>query len=179
MLDHGLHERVLPDYIHVGQITRPHGLHGDVRVQPMTEDPDRFQVLERIFLSHDDMDRVPFHVTDVKNGHKFVILHLEGIDSIEDAEKWRNAWVQIPRQECPPLPEGRHYYFELVDMTVVTTDGRIVGQVDDIQSYPAHDIFVVRTDDHQYLIPNVPSIVVKIDVENGKMVIDPIDGLLE
>jgi 16S rRNA processing protein RimM len=169
----------LPDYVDIGQITRPHGIKGDLRVRPLTDDPNRYHLLKRIFLSHDDVNRFPFQVTSVKIGRQVIILHLQGIDSCDKAESWRKALVQIPRTECLPLPQGQHYHFELIGLEVVTVTGEKIGHITSIESYPANDIFVVHKDDREFLIPYITDIVKKIDIENGILIVNPIEGLLD
>jgi len=168
----------LPDLIDIGQITRTHGIHGDVCVRPLTDKPDRFKLLQRVFLNRDGEPN-PFNIESVKIAGRFVLLHVHGIDSIEQAQQWRNAYVQIPREDCVPLPQGQYYYFEVMNLTVLTTAGEKIGHIEDIQSYPAHDIYVVRNDDREYLIPAVPEIIKKIDILQGTMVIQAIEGLLD
>jgi 16S rRNA processing protein RimM len=169
----------LPDYIDIGQISRPHGIKGSLRVQPLTDDPNRYRQLRRVFLSHDDVNRFPFHITSVKISQRLIILHLQGIDSYDEAELWRKAFVQIPREECLPLPQGQHYHFEIIGLAVVTTTGETIGHIVNIESYPANDVFVVQKNDREYLIPYITDVVKKIDTENGIVMIEPIEGLLD
>ncbi len=171
--------RQLPDYIIIGQITRPHGVRGEVKVMPHTDRPERFKPLKRVYLTADEKNRTAYGIQGVRIGPRFVIVKLESVDTPEQAELIKKAYIEIPRRECLPLREGKYYFFELVGLTVATKRGEIIGTVKDILDYPAHDIYVVDGGEKDYLIPDVPGIIDKIDTDSGEMIIDPLDGLLD
>ena len=178
MTDSDEHHSRLPDYVVIGQILRPHGVAGKMRVEPITDDPNRFYLLKRVFLSKDGLSREQAKMTGVPVGPRFVIVALESIDSREQAEKYRDFYVEIPRQECLPLPEGRHYIFEFIGLQVYTNSGAFVGEISDALLLPANDVFVVTCNDREYLIPDVPEIVEEKKPSSGKIIINPIEGLL-
>lgn len=168
------------DFVVIGQIHRPHGVHGKLRVEPLTDEPERFKRLDRVFIRFQDERRSPFKVQQVQIANNYIILSLEGVSSRDEAERFRKAYIEIPRQECLPLPEGAYYYFELINLDVVTREGRRIGKVADIVSYPANDVFVVKSDNEQeYLIPDIPDVIDKIDMEQHRIIINPIEGLLD
>jgi len=163
----------------VGRITRPHGVRGTLRIAPMTDHPERFRQLKQIWLSHSETERTPFSITRVQMQPDAVLVTLAGIDDRDAAEQWRAAWVEIPGTEVLPLPEGKHYLFEIIGVQVVTEDGVALGQVVDILRNPAHDVYVVRGEEREYLIPAVPEFIRQIDSETGLMIVHVVDGLLE
>ena len=171
--------RKLPDYIVIGQVTKPHGVRGALRIEPMTNDPMRFRRLHSVSLSFDDDERTAFDIAGVEVANQYVILSLKDLEDRDEAEKWRRAYVEIPRSECLPLPEGEYYYFELIDLLVMTSEGTEIGWLEDVLVLPAHDVYVVRAGEKEFLIPAVPEVIEKIDLDAGTMTIRPIPGLLD
>ncbi len=163
----------------IGQVRRPHGIRGALRVAPMTDDPERYHLLKRIWLNHGDDQRTPFIISRVQLLPDGVVISLEGISDRNAAENWRQAWVEIPGDEVLPLTEGRHYLFEIIGVQVVTEEGVALGEVVDILRNPAHDVYVVRGEEREYLIPAVPEFIRQIDSETGLMIIHVVDGLLD
>jgi len=168
------------EWVTIGKVTAPHGVRGEVRVYPLTEFPDRFFDLARVFLCRGE-GRSERRVSRVKGlARGLFLLKLEGIDTRDEAERWRGAEVQVPRAEAVPLPPGRYYVFELVGARVVTKDGAPVGRLEDVLATAANDVFVVRSEEgREILVPAVRHVVLSIDPEEGTIVIDPIPGLLE
>lgn len=164
----------------IGAVTAPHGVRGEVRVLPLTDFPDRFFDLKRVFLLT-GRSRTEYRVQGVKGLTRgLFLLKLEGIERREDAERLRRAEVQVPRSEAVPLPPGMFYVFDLVGARVVTTGGEELGRLKDVLPNPANDVYVVeREDGREILIPGVRHIVLSIDAENGEIVVDPPLGLVE
>jgi len=147
---------------------------------PMTDDPRRFDLLERVFWGGEDAPTESLMVEQVQYAGKFVILRFKDISSCEQAERFRNGYLQIPRDEALALPEGTHYYFELMGLKVYTDKDLYIGTVSDVQSFPANDLFVIHDDNgKEFLVPDVPTFIREIDLEAKKMVITPIEGLLD
>ncbi|HNY91639.1 MAG: Ribosome maturation factor RimM [bacterium ADurb.Bin431] len=168
-----------PDFVVIGQVRRPHGIRGALRVAPLTDDPERYHLLKRVWLNHGDDERTPFTLAQVQLIPDGIILSLDGISDRNAAETWRQAWVEIPGEEVLPLAEGRHYIFEIIGVQVVTEEGVALGEVVDILRNPAHDVYVVRGDEREYLIPAVPEFIRQIDSETGLMIVHVVDGLLD
>jgi len=168
------------EWVTIGKITAPHGVRGEVRVLPLTEFPDRFRDLKRVYLSLGDRRR-ECTVDGVKSLPRgLFLLKLEGVDSRDEADRWRGADVQVPRSEAVPLPPGRYYVFELVGARVVTKEGALLGRLRDVITTAANDVYVVSGEDgREILIPAVKHVVLSIDVGEGVVVVDPPPGLLE
>ncbi len=145
----------------------------------MTDDPGRFHKLKQVWFSRDETTRTPFTIVRVQLQPDGVLLTVAGIDDRNMAEAWREAWVEIPGSEVMPLPEGKHYLFEIIGVQVVTEEGTALGQVVDILRNPAHDVYVVRGEEREFLIPAVPEFIRQIDSETGLMIIHVVDGLLD
>ena len=171
--------RELSDFVAIGQILKPHGVKGALRVRPFTDDAERFSLMNRIYLTHNEVTRTAFTVCRTKPSNRFIILSLKEINSVESAEEWREAFIEIPRSECPPLTEGVHYYFELIGLIVYSNRGDRIGELVDVYTTAASDIYVIRNQNREILIPAVPEFIERIDVDEGVMIIRPIDGLLD
>jgi 16S rRNA processing protein RimM len=164
----------------IGRITRPHGVRGEVRVQPRTDDPERFGWLERVYIG--DAEPVAMTVERVRFHQDAVILKLGGCDSRDDAEGLRRQWILIPADEAVPLEEGELFLYQLVDMDVVTHEGEALGTVEEVLQTGANDVLIVRTADEpsrQVLLPDIPDVVLKVDVKAGRIVVRIPPGLLE
>lgn len=168
-----------PDFVVIGQVRRPHGIRGALRVAVMSDDPGRFDLLKEIWLNPGDDGRTRFTLTRVQVVPDGVILSVDGIGDRTAAESWRQAWVEIPGDQILPLPEGKHYLFELIGLKVVSEEGEPLGEVIEVMRNPAHDLYVVRGARRDHLIPAVPEFIRRIDSEKGIMVVHLVDGLLD
>jgi len=171
-------DRPKPDLIRIGQVTAPHGVRGAVRVFPVSDFPERFTTLRRVLLGD------PPHLVGVRfRGFvkNLVILEFDGIADRNQAEALRGQNLMVPRSEVHPLPEGYYYDFDLIGVDVVDTQGTLLGRLVDVDhNSPVHDLYVVETGPgKRSLVPAVRQFVKEIDLAAGRMVVDPIPGLLE
>ena len=167
--------------IAIGYIKGPHGVRGHVRVQPLTDFPDRFVAgLEVIITSAGDEGGRTCIVEDVTTSKGCPAVKLSGVETRDDAERLRGGYLKIPRAEVPPLPEGRFYVFDIVGLDVSTTDGRLLGKVSDVLHTGANDVYVVKPagGGRDILIPAIKSVVTLIDLRSRRMVIEPLEGLV-
>jgi 16S rRNA processing protein RimM len=169
----------MPEYVTIGQIKKPHGVKGSLKVEPLTNDPSRFKLLDKIYLTFDEKVRKKFSIVQAQIGPQFVYLTLDQITNRDEAEKFRSAYIEIPQDESLPLLQNEHYNFELVGFLVKTNDGKEIGTLKEVQSYPAHDMYIVKTGSKEILIPAVPEIVVAVKADTKEIIIDPIEGLLD
>lgn len=168
------------DLVVIGEVTRPHGLRGELRVVPHTDRPERFEGLAECLLWDPASDaRTRHRIAGVRRQGEAVLLSLAGCDSPEGARALVGRLVALPRSQALPPPPGHVYPWQLVGCQVVTEDGAVVGKVSGIEPSPAHDLWVVRGAAREHLIPAVPEIVQEVDVEARRVVIRPPEGLLE
>jgi 16S rRNA processing protein RimM len=164
----------------IGEILRPHGLRGEVRVAPLTDRPERFATLARCIVWEPTGDvREPRRLTGARRHGGAVVLALEGCESAEEAAALAGRLIAVPEAEALPPGPGRFYPWQLEGARVTTEDGRQVGRVVRIDPGPAQDLWVVEGDGREHLVPAVPEIVVDVDVRAGRVVIRPPEGLLE
>lgn len=157
-------------------MVKPHGLNGEVWVDLNTDFPERlpdWPALEMVGAGGPSRARVEY-VKGIVGGR--CIVKLEGVNDRDQAEAIRNQILRIERPEIPPPPEGAYYDFQIIGLSVVTTDGRNVGRVEEILRTGANDVYKTDTG---VLIPAVDSIVREIDLEQGRIVIEPMEGLLD
>jgi len=162
-----------PEFLVVGHILAPHGIKGELKIRVMTDFPDRFLPGNTLYI-----DSRPLEIDSSRPHKQHLLIKLAGIATREDAEKLGGRDLTIPRSEIRALSNGEYYAFELIDLEVVTTDGNHVGRIIDLITTASNDVYVVQGPRGEVLIPAIENVVKSIDIENGKMVIEAIEGLL-
>ncbi|HXA98419.1 MAG TPA: ribosome maturation factor RimM [Candidatus Dormibacteraeota bacterium] len=164
----------------IGEVLRPYGLRGEVKVRPLTDRPrERFEGLERCTLWEPDQDRrEPCRIASSRFDGETAFIRMEGVDSPEEARRFQGRLLAVGRNEVLPLGEGQFYPWQLEGAVVQTRDGRPVGHFVRVES-GAQDLWVVDDGTRQRLIPAVAEIVVEVSVADRRIVIDPPEGLLE
>ena len=164
-------------YLELGQIVNVKGLKGEIKVNPFTENINRFETLNKILIKQKneikeyEIEKVTYHKNQV-------ILKLKGIDTIEAAETLRNYYILINRKDLEPLEPGKYYIADLIGLEVYTEDGIVLGKVDDIYNTGSNDIYVVKDElGKQKLLPGIPDVIKKVDLENSKIIVNLIEGL--
>ena len=164
-------------YLELGQIVNVKGLKGEVKVNPFTENIDRFEELKTVLIKFKNENK-EFEIEKVGYHKNQVILKFKGINTIEEAEKLRNSYILINRNDLEPLEEGVYYITDLLGLEVYTEDGTLLGKVDDIYNTGSNDIYVVKDDlGKQKLLPGIPEVLKNVDLEHGK-IIHLIPGLI-
>jgi 16S rRNA processing protein RimM len=164
----------------IGQILRPRGLRGELRVMPLTDDPARFEGLATCVVWDVARDaREIRRITAARQQGGAVVLALAGCDSAVAARALAGRLIAVPEDEARPPGPGRFYPWQLAGCRVTTEDGREVGRVIGIERSPAHDLWVVADGAREYLVPAVPEIVVEVDLAGRRVVIRPPEGLLD
>ena len=165
----------MENYLEIGQIVNTHGLRGGLKVMPWCDDPEIFDELAYVVI-----DGIEFDIEKSRMQKNMVLLKLEGIDHINDAEKYRNKVLTIPREELGELPEGTYYICDLLGCSVETVDGKNLGKVCDIIKTGSNDVYVVEDDNKkQVLIPVIDEVVKSVDIEGKQIIIEPLKGLID
>ncbi|MFQ5898954.1 MAG: ribosome maturation factor RimM [Candidatus Methylomirabilia bacterium] len=171
---------MIGDLVPIGEVLKPRGLRGEVKVRPLVEDRAQFERLGSCFLVGSDATRAePRRVESVRSDGGAVVLKLERCESVEDAQPLVGRLVAVPAAQLSPLPPGQFYAHALVGSRVVTTGGVVVGTFLAVEPGPAQDLWVVRDEGREHLIPAVVEIVVKVDMATRTIVIRPPEGLLD
>jgi 16S rRNA processing protein RimM len=164
----------------IGEIARPHGLRGEVRVTPLTDRPERFERVTTCVLWDATRDeREPGRITTARRQGDALLVAFAGYTSVEAARGLVGRLIAVPRAEALPPPAGSFYPWQLAGAQVVTETGEVVGRLAGIEPSPAHDLWVVEREGREHLIPAVPEIVLDVDVAAARVVIRPPDGLLD
>lgn len=167
--------------VSVGRILKPHGVRGEVKVAPMTDDLARFKRLGRVFCELSSGERLTLNVESSRTaGADTVLLRFKEYATPEAADVLRNALIQVPRSESPPLPQGKVYFADMVGLTAKNQmTGDLLGTVTAIVSAGNDLLEIKQPDGSELLIPWVDAFVSRIDMEAREIWITPLPGLLE
>ncbi|SFE39520.1 ribosome maturation factor RimM [Alteribacillus iranensis] len=170
------------EWFNVGKIINTHGVRGELKILPITDFvDDRFQNGNELFLFHETKkDRVKVTIERSRSHKQFLLLTVTEINTLEEAETWKGGILQIPETALTPLEEGEYYYHEIIGCTVYTEEEKPLGEVDDILSPGANDVWVVKPfhGEKEILIPYIKEVVKEIDVEKKRISIQLMEGLL-
>ena len=165
------------EFLRIGVVTSPHGVRGEVRVYPTTDEISRFSEVGTLLLEKEGV-RSLRTIESVKRLKGMVALKLEGIDSVEEAEKIRNADLLIRRDQSSPLKEGQYFIGDLLDLQAFREDGSLAGKVEDVLETGANFVLVIRKPDGgELLLPVIPDCILSADPEAGTMKIHVLPGL--
>ncbi len=154
----------MEDYILIGEIVKTRGLKGELKVRPLTDVIGQFESSDRLYLAV-DKSMTPFDVVSAGIYKNSVYLSLQGIDSIEDAEKLIGCDIYITPEQRIPLSDDIYYFDSLQGSEVVSETGESIGKLTDVYHLPASDILVIDREGAETLIPFVEALVTKIDPE--------------
>lgn len=170
-----------PSYIIVGQVRRPHGIRGEVRIEILTDYPERLVQHEYLCFAHPQSpDDVACYPLESVRPHKGILLvKLAGVDDRDEAEELRGMLVQVPLEDAVPLEEGEYYYFQLIGMNVKTETGEWLGRVAEVIEGGAHDVYIIHGPQGEILLPAIEDVILKLDLEAREMVVHLLPGMLE
>ena len=164
--------------LQVGVISSTHGIRGEVKVFPTTDDPDRFRKLKQVILDT-GREQKSLEIEGVKFFKQFVILKFKDIDNINDIEKYKGKSLFVTRENAQPLGEDEYYIADLIGMEVYLEDGSHFGTLKDVMETGANDVYIIKTEEgKEVLIPAIYECILDVDVEAGKMEIHLLDGLV-
>lgn len=166
------------EYFEIGQIVNHFGIKGMVKVNPFTDDISKFEELKTILLEQ-NKKLTEIQIEEVKYSKNQVLLKLKGIDTVEEAEKYRGCYLKIARKDAKKLPKDTYFIADLIGTTVYTEEGVLLGKVQDIYNSGASDIYVVKDDNgKQILLPAINEVIKDIDIEQEKITVHLIKGLI-
>lgn len=158
-------------------ITTTHGIRGEVKVYPTTDDAHRFDYLESVLLDT-GKELCELEIQRVKYFKQFVILKFRDVDNINDIEPYKGKSLYVTRDFAVPLEENEYYIADLIDMDVFLEDGSLFGTLKDVMETGANDVYVIHpTDKKEVLVPAIKDCVKEVDVEQNKMIIHLLKGL--
>ena len=164
----------MEDLLQVGVITSTHGIRGEVKVFPTTDDAARFKKLKNVILDN-GKERRDLEITSVKFFKNQVILKFKGIN---DVEKYKKAPLFVTRENAVPLEENEYFIADLIGLSVISDEGEELGVIDDVLQTGANDVYVVKkAGANDLLIPAIKDCILDVDVENGMMKVHLLAGL--
>ena len=168
----------MEEYFEIGQIVNTSGLKGVIKVKPFTDDITKFNNLKTIYILI-KKELKEFKIEQVRTNKNMVFLKLEGIDTIEEAENFRNLYLRVKRSKNEKLEEGTYYVVDILGCVVYTDEQKELGKVSDVFSTGSNDIYVVKDEmGKQILLPAIKDVVKKVDVKNKKITVHLLEGLI-
>ena len=170
-----------PRYLMLGEILRPHGVRGELRMRILTDYPERIPQLDHVFVAESIDAAAPkiYKIEHMRMHKEYGLLKLKGIDSREQADLLRQLVVMVAIEDAIPLEEGEFYLYQLIGLTVRTAEGTTLGTITDILETGANDVYIVDSDTYgELLIPVTEETILETSIEQGTVVVSLPDGLL-
>ena len=164
-----------PVHLVIGFLRRPHGVNGEIVMDIHTDFPDRIKSGKKILIGEKHQP----HTLDTVRPHADgLLVSLRGVNTPEDAGKFRNQWVYVKASEVPPLPEGQHYKYEMIGLDVIDDNGTSLGKLVEILETGANDVYIVRDDSgKEILLPAIPAVILNLDMDQRTLKVHLLEGL--
>ena len=164
-------------YLKIGQIVNTFGIKGMVKIKPFTDDIRRFDRLKKVYIKKNNVEE--YEIEEVKYHKDMVLIKFKGVENPEQANLLRNYYLLVNREEEEPLEEGRYYIVDMIGIEVYTDEGKLLGILDDIFNTGSNDVYVVKDElGKQTLLPAIKEVIKSVDIENKKMIVHLIPGLV-
>ncbi|MBS4207647.1 ribosome maturation factor RimM [Bacillus sp. FJAT-50079] len=172
----------MANWFNVGKIVNTHGIHGEVRVISKTDFPEeRYAVGNQLMLFlQGKQEPIALTVRSYRRHKNFDLLMFEGYTNINMVESWKNSILKVSAEQLGELPSGEYYFHEIIGCDVITNDNRYIGVVKEILTPGANDVWVVKSESgKEILIPYIADVVIDISINEKKIIIEPMVGLIE
>lgn len=164
--------------LEVGQIVNTFGVKGFVKIYPYVNDVRRFDDLKKVYINI-KKELKELEIEEVKYHKNMVLIKFKGIDDMDSAEKLRNAYVEIDRKDAIPLEEGQYFIVDLLGLEVYSDEGNLLGKLNDIFNTGSNDVYEVKDElGKTILLPGIPEVIKEVDLENGKIIVHILEGLI-
>ena len=171
---------MIPDkseLISIGKIIKAHNNKGTLKVYPLTDFPEHFQLLKEVFVVGTTVEKV---LIEKASFHKqYILLKLFGYNNQNDTKDIQGAMIAIEKKELWPLGDCEYYYFDLIGLLVVTDEGRVLGKIDEIFPTGSNDVYVIKDNKKEYMLPAIKDVIKKVDIEKGVMQVHLLEGLID
>ena len=169
----------MDELLQVGIITSTHGVRGEVKVYPTTDDVKRFKKLKDIILDT-GKEKMPLEIEGVKFFKQMVILKFKGLDNMNDVEKFRQKSLYVTRANAVRLRKDEYFIADLIGIKVYDEEDKELGVLEDVMVTGANDVYVIKmTDGRELLLPAIKQCILEVDVPEGRMKVHVLEGLLE
>ena len=167
----------MSDLLEVGQIVNSYGIKGFVKVVPIVDNNNQFNDFKKLYIKNKNKVE-ELDIEEIKFSKNLVLIKFIGIDTIEDAQNLRNIYLCAKREDIK-LEEGAYFIVDLIGLEVYTEEGEKLGILTEVLQPGANDVYVVKTsDEKQILLPVIPDVVKKVDINNKKVIVKLLDGLI-
>ena len=167
----------MTDLFRVGVIANTHGVRGEVKVFPTTQEPERFKKLKDVILDT-GKEKVDLEVKSVRFFKNLVIVKFKGIDNINDIEKYKGKSLYVTREHAVKLKKDEYFIADLIGMRAVTEEGEELGTIKDVLQTGANDVYIIKKDgEDELLVPAIKDCVQNVDIEGGVMTLHLLEGL--
>lgn len=169
----------MEDFLQIGVISSTHGIKGEVKVYPTTDDVNRFKKLKEVYLDT-GKEKLTLHPESVKFFKQFVILKFKEFNNINEIEQYRNKSLLVDRQNAVKLRKDEYFIADLIGLKVMTDEGARLGVLKDVLQTGANDVYIVETQEgKEVLLPAIKECVLKVDMEAGEVLVHVMPGLLD
>ena len=169
----------MENMLRVGVITSTHGVRGEVKVFPTTDDAKRFKKLKTVILDT-EKGQTTLEIEQVKFFKNMVILKFDGVDTMNEVEGWRQKDLLITRDQAIPLEEDEFFITDLIGLNVVTDEGETLGTLTDVMETGANDVYCVKTPEgKELLLPAIRDCILDVDLDKEEMLVHVLPGLLD
>lgn len=169
----------MEDFLQIGVISSTHGIKGEVKVYPTTDDMNRFKKLKEVYLDT-GKERLILHPESVKFFKQFVILKFKEFNNINEIEQYRQKSLLVDRQNAVKLRKDEYFIADLIGLKVMTDENSQLGVLKDVLQTGANDVYIVETEDgKEVLLPAIKECVLNVDVEAGEVLVHVMPGLLD
>lgn len=169
----------MEELLQVGIITQTHGLRGEVKVFPTTDDVKRFRQLKEVLLDT-GKDKIALEIEGVKFFKNLALLKFKGYDNINDIERYKGKSLYVTRENAVKLKKDEYFIADLIDLEVFNEEGTLLGTLTDVIETGANDVYAVRlTDGRELLLPAIRQCILEVDMEARRMKVHVMDGLMD
>lgn len=169
----------MEDLFRIGSIATTHGVHGEVKVYPTTDDPGRYKKIKEVILDN-GKEKKTAHIEQTKFFKQMVIVKFKEYQTMDEAEKLRGYELYVTREHAIPLKKNEYYIADLIGMMVLTDEGNELGIIEDVLQTGANDVYVVKqSSGKEVLLPAIKDCILSVDVEAKVMKVHVLDGLLD
>lgn len=165
--------------ITIGKAVKPWGLKGEMKIEPLTDFPRRFEKLSRVHLVSQSGKELTCEVKSVRYSGDVPFILFAGYDTPEKAKSLNGWYIKVPEEETEPLPEGTYYWFELMGMEVFSESGEKLGTIVDIFETGSNDIYVLKQGRKEIYIPATQEVIKQVDRKSKRMIVHLMDGLMD
>ncbi len=167
----------MKEYISIGQIINTYGVKGELKVYPLTDNINRFNDLEDIYIELNE-ELKNFRIEYIKCMNNLVVMKLKGIDDIDSAKKLQNHYINVHRNNAIKLPENTYFVCDIIDADVYTVEGLYLGKVYDVIQTGSNDVYIVKKQNSEILIPALKIIIKDLNIIEKRIIVDLPEGLI-